>query len=236
MSENYVISVGEPPNPVAMMLWGDPSTGLLKCRNTSNTAWNVCGSGNVANLGMVPIGGGTITGPLKGAHGLSPLADPAFTGTALLNGSPLATQTDVNTALQDLKDLIIAQFTTAASSSSSSSSSGGIEYAIGCGVVQDGNPIPMPFYSDGYPANYDEVCGVMAAPADQICYIGSEACHREWFTKIIPNGAGYTVRCYVHTHDGSPKEADDKLGQANFIIICARNLTHKAPQFNYGSL
>lgn len=236
MSDSYVISVAEPVNPVPMQLWGDPSTGILKCRNTSNSAWTILGSGCLANMGMVPIGGGTMTGPLRGAHGLAPLTDPAFTGNALLNGSPLATQTDVNTALQDLKDLILAQFTSAASSSSSSSSSGSIEYAIACGVVSDNQTVDMPKFSDGYVASYGDICGVMASPADQICYIGSEACHREWFTKIIPNGAGYTVRCYVHTHDGSPHDADDKPGQANYIIIAVRNLTHQAPQFNYGSL
>jgi hypothetical protein len=47
---------------VAYMLWADTTTGLLKIRNAANSAWVTIGILASANLGLLPLTGGTLTG------------------------------------------------------------------------------------------------------------------------------------------------------------------------------
>jgi hypothetical protein len=64
----------EPATMYAYQWWADTTTGLLKLRNAANSAWVTVGTLADANLGLLSIAGGTLTGAL--------LADDA--GTAAL--------------------------------------------------------------------------------------------------------------------------------------------------------
>ena len=64
----------EPSTTYAYQWWADTTTGLLKIRNAANNAWITVGTLADANLGLLSLAGGTLTGAL--------LADDA--GTAAL--------------------------------------------------------------------------------------------------------------------------------------------------------
>ena len=64
----------QPSTTYAYQWWSDTTTGLLKLRNAANNAWITVGTLADANLGLLSLGGGTLTGAV--------LADDA--GTAAL--------------------------------------------------------------------------------------------------------------------------------------------------------
>lgn len=99
----------EPTVKVAYMLWLDTTTGLLKQRNAGNDAWIVVRVYGSAYGGMLPLSGGTMSGPLDmGAQVVSnlglgtglaaarvqeldlkaPIAAPVFTGDARVSQDP----------------------------------------------------------------------------------------------------------------------------------------------------
>jgi hypothetical protein len=59
----------EPSTMFARMFWADTTAGLLKIRNASNTDWVTVGTMASANLGLLPLAGGTMTGALNLAMG-----------------------------------------------------------------------------------------------------------------------------------------------------------------------
>jgi hypothetical protein len=58
-----------PATTFAYMWWADTTTGLLKIRNAANSAWITVGTLASANLGMMPLAGGALTGALNEAAG-----------------------------------------------------------------------------------------------------------------------------------------------------------------------
>jgi hypothetical protein len=54
----------EPATMYAYQWWADTTTGLLKIRNSANSAWVTVGTLASANLGLLSLGGGTMTGAL----------------------------------------------------------------------------------------------------------------------------------------------------------------------------
>ena len=62
---------------VAGMPFLNTTTNILKIRNSSNNGFTEIGNINVANLGLLPAAGGTMTGALLGDDG-SNAAAPAF--------------------------------------------------------------------------------------------------------------------------------------------------------------
>ena len=77
----------EPGPTFAYMSWADTTTGLLKIRNAANSAWISIGTLASANLGLLSLAGGTLTGAV--------LADDA--GTAALPA--IAFDGDPNTGI-----------------------------------------------------------------------------------------------------------------------------------------
>ena len=77
----------EPATMYAYQWWADTTTGLLKIRNAANNAWITIGTLADANLGLLSLAGGTLTGAL--------LADDA--GTAALPA--IAFDGDPNTGI-----------------------------------------------------------------------------------------------------------------------------------------
>lgn len=53
-----------PTTTYPSMLWADTTAGLLKMRNMANTAWITIGTLDAANLGLLSLAGGTLTGLL----------------------------------------------------------------------------------------------------------------------------------------------------------------------------
>ena len=56
--------VTEPSTTYAYQWWADTTTGLLKIRNAANNAWITVGTLADANLGLLSLAGGTLTGAL----------------------------------------------------------------------------------------------------------------------------------------------------------------------------
>jgi hypothetical protein len=52
----------EPATMYAYQWWADTTTGLLKIRNAANNGWVTVGTLASANLGLMPLAGGTFTG------------------------------------------------------------------------------------------------------------------------------------------------------------------------------
>jgi hypothetical protein len=77
----------QPSTTYAYMPWADTTTGLLKIRNAANNAWITVGTLGSANLGLLSLAGGTLTGAL--------LADDG--GTAALPA--IAFDGDTNTGI-----------------------------------------------------------------------------------------------------------------------------------------
>jgi hypothetical protein len=77
----------QPSTTYAYQWWSDTTTGLLKLRNAANNAWITVGTLADANLGLLSLAGGTLTGAL--------LADDS--GTAALPA--IAFDGDTNTGI-----------------------------------------------------------------------------------------------------------------------------------------
>ena len=89
---------------VAYMYWADTTTGLLKQRNAANSAWITLGTMASANLGLLPLAGGNLTGGINNT--LTTVASAAspdifaltvgntidYTGTATATGFAAAPQ------------------------------------------------------------------------------------------------------------------------------------------------
>jgi hypothetical protein len=56
--------VAQPSTTYAYQWWSDTTTGLLKLRNAANNAWITIGTLADANLGLLSLAGGTLTGAL----------------------------------------------------------------------------------------------------------------------------------------------------------------------------
>lgn len=70
----------EPTTTYAFMLWADTANNLLKIRNAANGAWVTVGTLSAANLGLLSLAGGTLTGALLVALGTVGAPGFAFSG------------------------------------------------------------------------------------------------------------------------------------------------------------
>jgi hypothetical protein len=73
-------SATSPPETVAYMTWADTATGLLKIRNAANSAWVTVGTLASANLGLLSLAGGTMTGVMAVTAGTAALPGIAVSG------------------------------------------------------------------------------------------------------------------------------------------------------------
>jgi len=88
----------EPTTMYAYQWWADTTTGLLKQRNAANSAWVTVGTLASANLGLLSLAGGTMTGVLAVTAGTAALPGIAVSGD-LDSGlfSPGANQVAIST-------------------------------------------------------------------------------------------------------------------------------------------
>lgn len=176
-------------------------------------SWNYAGEWQLPNMHHLHVEGGTMLGPILGAHGLAPTDNPAFTGTATLNTIDLADKqwaADQLTTLQTtLTNLITNQV-----SGSSGNITIGSNLAVGYGTVNDGGTIPLPTYSDNKRAVKAEVWGVLVSMKSVTVHDGSEANDSVWEVSADVN---LVVTAHVvESHWGT------KAGVANYVIICKR--------------
>ena len=73
-------SATEPATMYAYQQWADTTTGLLKIRNSANSAWVTIGTLASTNLGLLPLAGGTMTGVLAVTAGTAALPGIAVSG------------------------------------------------------------------------------------------------------------------------------------------------------------
>lgn len=77
--------------------WAQTDTGNIYVRNVANSAWVIKGNTDQTYLGNLNRGGGTMTGPITGAHGLAPLSGADFTTPPTINGNTIPTKDYVDT-------------------------------------------------------------------------------------------------------------------------------------------
>ena len=73
-------SATEPATMYAYQWWADTTTGLLKQRNSANSAWITIGTLASTNLGLLSLAGGTMTGVLAVTAGTAALCGIAVSG------------------------------------------------------------------------------------------------------------------------------------------------------------
>ena len=90
-----------PATTYAYQWWADTTTGLLKIRNAANNAWVTVGTLASANLGLLSLAGGTMTGGITFAAGQT-LPGAGTTGTApiLVSGNTTAPVVSADIASQ----------------------------------------------------------------------------------------------------------------------------------------
>ncbi len=75
-----------PTTTFAYQWWADTTTGLLKIRNAANSAWITIGTLAAANLGLLSLAGGALTGALNEAQGAD-IASAATTDIGAATGN-----------------------------------------------------------------------------------------------------------------------------------------------------
>lgn len=110
----------EPATTFAYQLWADTGTGKLRIRNAANNAWIEVGTLAAANLGLMPLSGGILTGyltlsgaPTTGLHAATKAyvdsaggakldkAGGTMTGALVLAGAPTENLHPVTKAYAD---------------------------------------------------------------------------------------------------------------------------------------
>jgi hypothetical protein len=70
----------EPTSTFAFQFWADTTNDLLKIRNSANSAWVTIGTLSAANLALLSLAGGTMTGAILAAVGSASTPSVAFSG------------------------------------------------------------------------------------------------------------------------------------------------------------
>lgn len=187
VGNTYIQASSSDPGAVGFgYLWAQTDTGLLKARNTTNTAWVTSANLNSVNFGHVPLAGGALTGAISGATGLMPTsASTPFTAVPSVQTGdsldPLVTQSQLQTSIDDAFGDISSSIQAAVDATPSLSVNDSIKWGMGMSAVTYGPddpanltdascwPIPLPDFSDR-PATLAE-CIFSVWPAYQ--YTGS---------------------------------------------------------------
>lgn len=132
MSWDYT-ATGDPGAVGVGLTWLHPTTGVLKVRNTTNTAWVTVGNIDLVNLGALPLTGGAVSGNITGTTGWAASDAHNFPTGASINSVAVATINDVTsritaleTSIQSLISSAIATYAGSLSFSNSIAFSSGI--------------------------------------------------------------------------------------------------------------
>ncbi len=137
--------------------WADTGTNTLWERDPSGTAWVNAGTLGVANMGMLPIQGGPVMGPITGPSGLAQLTGADF-DSLLVGGLPVGTKTYTDQQIAALKALIQSAVQAALLGSATVNNiRSNFASAQGVAGFQTTDTtyftVPPPSYPDGTPAN-----------------------------------------------------------------------------------
>lgn len=182
--------------------------------------WNYIGEWELPNMHHLHLEGGTMLGPILGAHGLAPTDSPAFTGTPTLGSVDLADKqwtTDQLTALLDtVNKLISNQF-----GGGSGNLTIGNNMAVGYGTVADQGTIPLPVYADNKRAVKAEVWGLLVSQNSVPHSSGSEATN--WINECFADvNLLVTCKTRITSGGGGSNAGSGTSGVANYIIACKR--------------
>lgn len=203
----------------------DLTPGITWLRNDGTAAirkldltWNEIGKWQLPSFNNLPLTGGTMLGAILGQHGLAPLANPAFTGTATLGGVDLAPKQWTTDQLTALQTTISNQITSLIGGTTGNITIGS-NLAIGYGTVADGGTIPLPIYSDNKRAALAEVWSVLVSNNSTPHSSGAEA--TSWVDECFAN-ASLIVTCKIRITSGGGGNNLSGNGTANYIIVCKR--------------
>ncbi len=87
--------------------WLHPTTGVLKVRNTANTAWTTIGNVDDPNFGSLLTSGGAVSANITGNTGWAAADAHNFPTTASINNVAIATINDVTSRISALEESII---------------------------------------------------------------------------------------------------------------------------------
>lgn len=156
------IGSGALPTPTVGYDLIDIATGNFYMSNTASSAWMLAGNTNNVNLGTLPVTGGTMNGVVTGTSlstSTAPVDAPLMTGSAKINGIPLATSANLTGVNSITAELIggltskINESITATAISASLKENTKIEtgfFQFGATSLGDvPQTIPLPVYPDG---------------------------------------------------------------------------------------
>ena len=100
--------------------WLHPTTGVLKVRNTANTAWTTIGNVDDPNFGSLLTSGGAVSANITGNTGWAASDAHNFPTTASINSVAIATINDVTSRISALESSIVPLISSAIATYSSS--------------------------------------------------------------------------------------------------------------------
>lgn len=203
-------------NPGTTWLKDDGSAYIRKLDLT----WNYLGEWQLPHMHHLHIEGGTMLGPILGGHGLAPLNNPPFTGTATLNGLDLADKQWVTDQLSTLQTVLTNLISNQIGGTSGNITIGS-NMAVGYGTVTDGGTIPLPTYADNKRAVKAEVWGVIVSQSSVTHGSGSEATN--WINECFADvNLVVTCKSRITSGGGGNNTGSGTTGVANYIVVCKR--------------
>lgn len=175
-------------------------------------SWNYIGEWQLPNMHHLHVEGGTMLGPILGAHGLMPVNNPTLTGTATLNDIELADKQWTRTALENYISGALGD------GSTSNNVTIGSNIAFGFGVLPHGGTVPLPKYLGDVTAKISDIVMLQVAP-DEILHWNSR--ENDFWSRLIcrVNPTTLVVSCYTETSVIHDKYME---GTVQYIIACMK--------------
>lgn len=98
---------GDPGSVGVGKTWLHPTTGVLKVRNTANTAWTTIGNVDDPSFGSLLTSGGAVSAAITGNTGWAASDAHNFPTTASINSVAIATINDVTSRISALEGSIV---------------------------------------------------------------------------------------------------------------------------------
>ena len=143
---NRYVNATDPGAVGAGYQWLNTTNGNLYERNTSNTAWVSQGNVNSSLYGAAPISGFTAQGAINGATGLATLSASNFQSLQL-NNVNVATVNDLADAQTAILKAVDSKINSGLAGINSSSIYSTL-FAFDEGILNDGDTVPLPSFSD----------------------------------------------------------------------------------------
>ncbi len=146
---------GDPGSVGVGKTWLHPTTGVLKVRNTTNTAWTTIGNVDDPNFGSLLTSGGAVSANITGNTGWAASDAHNFPTTASINNVAIATINDVASRISALESSIVPLISSAiATYASSLTFANNIAFASGTVISKSYDqvhtlPISSMQYGDG---------------------------------------------------------------------------------------